>query len=486
MHTRYIGLAASLLLAGPALAGGMDVGEHGARATGRGGAFTAKADDPSAIDNNPAGLAKQRGTHFYICGRVLYGPVEYRRARTLDWSGVTEGGVPSLVDFEHTHNEAPWFPINGMIVAQSDFGLEDWTFAVGVYGPPGVGYVEYPGEGAQRFTLTEMEVTILYYTAAAAWKYNDLFGLGLSLQWVDVPTLNFEMVTDGNVAPKLVNPVQSDFEINTRVEAADRIGFTAIVGAWLKPIPQLEVAVAGRVIPVPVEAEGTLALRALYLNLPDGIRTTRNGEPADDVTFKMLLPPKLRAGVRYSHKDGKREVFDIELGVHYELWSLIDKYEMEMNIRSEVAGQIIDIGTIDIDKKWHDTIAVRLGGDYNVVPDWLTLRAGFFYETGAEPKGYAYLDVMSLERISPSAGFTLAHWGFELSAAYTYVWQKPMVVTEEESRVYQQMPAGQCKAPYTNPNLCHPEYIGKPAAPANAGTYISDYHIITFALSYGF
>jgi len=164
----------------------------------------------------------------------------------------------------------------------------------------------------------------------------------------------------------------------------------------------------------------------------------------------------------------------------------VDKYQMEMNIRSEVAGQIIDIGTIDINKNWHDTIAVRLGGDVNVVPDWLALRAGFFYETGAMPRRNAYLDALSLERFGPSFGFSLSHWGFELSAAYVYVWQEPMVVTEEESNVFQQMPAGPCQPPYTDPALCHPEYFGKPAAPANAGTYISDYHVVTFALSYGF
>ena len=51
-------LAAAATLAAPALAdGGYFAGAQGARAAGRSGAFVARADDPTAIMYNPAGLA---------------------------------------------------------------------------------------------------------------------------------------------------------------------------------------------------------------------------------------------------------------------------------------------------------------------------------------------------------------------------------------------------------------------------------------------
>ena len=39
---------------------------YGSAAQPRAGAFVAKADDPSAVHHNPAGLAKQRGTVVQI------------------------------------------------------------------------------------------------------------------------------------------------------------------------------------------------------------------------------------------------------------------------------------------------------------------------------------------------------------------------------------------------------------------------------------
>ena len=45
-----------------AFAGGFEFPDNGTEALGRGGAFTAKADSPLAIEYNIGGLAKQRGT----------------------------------------------------------------------------------------------------------------------------------------------------------------------------------------------------------------------------------------------------------------------------------------------------------------------------------------------------------------------------------------------------------------------------------------
>jgi len=474
-----------LLCGGVAHAGGIEVGDQGARAMGRAGAFTARADDPSAAYYNPAGLARQRGTQLYYSHRLVYGEAECRRARTLDWSGATHG-VPRLVDFEHVENEDPWFPLGLMLVAASDLGLDDWTFAAGVYGPPGVGHVRYPADGPQRYMLVEMTTLILYYTLSAAWKYGDLFGVGLSLQWVDVPQLDFEMVVDGVVAPRNVSPDQSQFDINTRIEGSDRFGLTAIVGAWLQPHPAVDIGVAGRVLPVKVETASELHLRPDFLELDRPISLTRDGEPANDVSFSMVLPPKLRGGIRYAHRCGGQEMFDVELGVHYEMWSMVERFTIDADITSEVMGQVLYLDTVEMEKRWKDTWSVRLGGDYHVVPDLLTVRGGFWYETPAVDDAYAYLDALSFERWGPSAGLTLSLWGFEASAAYSYIFQEVVVVSEDDAAIFQQVPGSPCPAPYTDPALCHAEYLGKPSAPANAGTYRASYHVLNLSLSYGF
>jgi long-subunit fatty acid transport protein len=478
-------LAAGLLVGAEARAGGFEVGDQGAWAAGRGGAFLVKASDLSAMEYNPAGLARLRGTRFFYSHRMAYRDVWYRRARTLDWSDAVHG-APRRLAFEPVTDAQPWFPLGMMAAISSDFGLEDWAFAVGVYGPPAIGTAKYPKDGPQRYMLTDLEVMILYYTLSVAWKYEDLFGIGVSLQWVDVPSMSFELVVDGNVAPKMVEPVESDYDMRSRITGSDRVGATAILGAWAKPHPNVEVGLAARVVPVWVDLDAKLSVSAENLQLDEAPALTRDGVPSNDVRFRMNMPAKVRAGVRYVQRDGDREVWDLELDVHYDLWSIMERFTVDAGLVAEVGGAKVEIDTIKIRRNWMDTVSVKLGGDWNAVPERLWLRAGFFYESPSVRHGYEYMDAFSFHRFSPSAGLTVRVWKIDLSVAYSYVYQLPSVVTEGQSRVYQQVPGSPCVAPYTDPTNCNDHYLGKPAAPANAGTWLTEFHIVQAGLELAF
>ena len=67
-----VGAAVALLVALPALAGGFQVQQQGAKASGRGNAFTAQADDASAVYYNPAGAAQLDGWQIYLGGTALF------------------------------------------------------------------------------------------------------------------------------------------------------------------------------------------------------------------------------------------------------------------------------------------------------------------------------------------------------------------------------------------------------------------------------
>ncbi len=75
--------AAGLLAAAPAFPSGFQIMTQGARATGMGLAFTAVADDPSAIFYNPAGIGFQ--DHFSVelgAGFITKLDGGFRRRRT--------------------------------------------------------------------------------------------------------------------------------------------------------------------------------------------------------------------------------------------------------------------------------------------------------------------------------------------------------------------------------------------------------------------
>jgi long-subunit fatty acid transport protein len=478
-------LALSLPVPSPARAGGIEIGDQGAIAMGRGGAFAVRADDGSALTFNPAGLARIDGSHIYYNHRVVYGESEFRRARTLDWSDATHG-VPRLVTFEGVKNEEPLFALGPMLTVVSDFGLDQWAFAAGVYAPPAVGHVKYPEDGPQRYMLVEQDVIMVLYTLGAAWQPHPRVAAGITLSYVDVPRLAFEMVVDGNVAPQQVNPEQSRFDVRTRVEGADRMGMTGNFGLWYEPLDGLQLALAGQFLPITVDSESRLSLEAEHLELDDDIVITKDGQPDNRVTFRFRMPMKFRAGIRYVHTRGDRELFDVELDLHYDLWSMMDAYTMDAGITTELMGQVLTIDQVIIEKNFRDTLSIRLGGDLHVVPGWLSVRAGFFYETPAVRKGYAFLDAYSFHRYGPSGGFTLHLPHVDLSLAYTYLAQNVLVVTEEESRIYQQAPGSPCQAPYTNTSLCNEHYLGQPSAPANAGTWKANTHLMNASLAVNF
>ena len=468
------------------LAGGFEIGDQGARAAGRGGAFAARADDLSAVEYNPAGLARLRGTRFYLGNRFTYASEEFRRAATLDWSEAVHG-MPRYVEFEAVRNSNPWQLLNPMALISSDFGLPDWTFALGTYAPSGIATQQFPEDGPQRYMLTRREVQILYYDFSVAWKYKDMVGVGLSLQWVDVPLLRFDLAVDGSLSPGLVYPAENPYELRAHIEGADHIGFSGILGAWYRPVPCFEVALSGRFIPVKVRADATLAVEPVTLDLDEPIELSRDGSSANDVRFTMTLPAYARLGLRYifTHKD--IEWFDLEADLTYEASSMVRSYNLDGDgLVAEVLGQQIAIDNISIPKHWQDTFSVRLGSDVTVVPEWLSLRVGGFYESPAARPEYSYIDFFSGHRFGVGAGFSFTAGGFDLSASYTYLFQMPVVVNEADARVYQQIPGSPCQAPYTDTAVCDSHYPGQPGPAVNAGTYISDYHFTSVSVRYAF
>jgi len=70
----------AILAAAPALAGGFQVRQQGAKASGRGGAFVAQADDASATFFNPAAAGHLDGWNFYLGGGLQEPDVSFDAA----------------------------------------------------------------------------------------------------------------------------------------------------------------------------------------------------------------------------------------------------------------------------------------------------------------------------------------------------------------------------------------------------------------------
>ncbi len=500
-----------------AVGGGFEYPDNGTKAVGRGGAFTVRADDLSAIHHNPAGLAKLRGTHTLFNGNLVWFDASFRRAPAPNFDPdkcqgdvsnarpecqlpVIGSGDPAqsgFVTFDTVHNEAGVFPLGAEFALSSDFGLDDWTFAAGLFGPSAVGISRFPQTGPQRFMFVEKNLMVMFPTVSVAWKYKDIVGVGVSLHFMTMPKSKFSLVVDGYQYEKIY-AVASLWEVLADLEIADPFGFTMTVGAWYRPWRFLEFGASAMVIPLHVSATGRVKVKPLPAYKPNCTPQSTNPEDPcqasliygrdftlndDSATLEFAFPAKVRAGVRYVHWVGDRPLFDLELDVHWEGWSAVDKFRVKFAEGAEITVELpagptpAALSNIDIIKNWSDTVSVRFGGDVMVVRDMLWLRAGAFWESAAEADDYSNLDFLAFMKWGIGGGFTVTPYpGLEFSAAYMHIFQETRNTSETDSKVYQQRPA----AVGTDPRTYYQDLGG---APVGGGLYESSYDILSLGIS---
>jgi len=459
---------ALLLLAtnSPALAGGMEMPDNGTRALARGGAFTALADDLSAIAHNPGALIKLRGTSVLLNNHVFLIDERFTRAVSI-FPGLEAAEAYGHDPFEPVTNSETVFPLGPMLAVGSDFGQDHMVAAFGVYGPNATGKAKWPVDGGQRYMLTEMESLLVYLTGSMAYGEKDHYGVGLSLQVAMAPMMRMSMVIDGSPFGKL-NPYADGDDVEAVLEVQDLFALSAIFGVWWRPVEELELGLSGRLIPVSLDARGDFELR----NIPGQTQfeAERLAITDSSARLRMKLPPTLRAGVRYRYLSDGEELWDLELDVVYEAWSIMKSMDVEMRGQINLFAEAESPDT-NIVRNWQDTVSVRLGGTLHL-GDWGTASAGAYYETGATPPGYEHVDFMSFDRIGLSAGFGVDLGPIRLTAAYMHVFQEPRQVPEAFAKGYQLRPLDTC------PDHCD-FGAGWSGVPANAGTFESGYDIFS-------
>lgn len=160
--------ALGFLMTAPAFGAGFAIFEHGTRAMGMAGAFTAQADDPSAMFHNAAGLAfLDRDKRDFLVGAT------YIRTTQGDFDGANpfpgvgnEEEIKALSEFPP---HAYWVEPLG----------ENWTFGLGVNSPFGL-VVDWENEAtfSGRFLSAKAEVIALDINPTLAVKLSDRFSFG--------------------------------------------------------------------------------------------------------------------------------------------------------------------------------------------------------------------------------------------------------------------------------------------------------------------
>jgi long-subunit fatty acid transport protein len=486
------------LCAQTAYAGGFEVPDNGAQSVGRGNAFTAKADDLTAIAHNPGALIKSKGANILYSHNLIHAPQTFTR----QVSNMPSKPLPNLPDgtkadpFATQSNQTPWSLINGMLVGSYDFGLENWTFAAGVYGPSAAGHQEWDVNGGQRWMLTKMDAIMLFYSMAVAYGVPDKFGIGITGQIVHQPSTSLSLVVDGDNGSALA-PYYKGAEIESTLKLSAPPTFSAIVGGWWRPVENIEIGASGRVIPVTLNGKGDFTI----VDTPTGAKFTdaQLKVLGSSAALQLVLPATAHIGIRYRGLDKRGnlpsdvqlaegaqlsedntstakagviqppiERWDIELDFAYEAWSMLKDFNVNLDGQIQLFAKA-DAQDVTVAKRWKDTYSLRLGGSYNLPNVPVGFMAGTFAETGAVPQNYQNLDFPSYNRLGLNAGVKVKAGPVDIIAAYSHVFQETQTVDETYAKVFQQRPVAPC------PGGCN----GYDGVPANAGVFTSSFDIIS-------
>lgn len=454
-RTRF--LRASLMLAlatvlapAAARAAGFEYGPQGVQATGRGGAITAGVSDPSAIWWNPARLATMRGTQLMYNHTLSKMDLTFDRApaqRCKEGPGkgtCTPDGYPTA--FPRETQQEGFFPMGLSLGLTTDFGLKDWGFGLGVNGPAAYGKVGYadsapglnqslPLASANRYSVTDLSALIANVSLAAAYKYKEWFGIGVTVQYVAVPWVRYGM---NILAPKpdtpANDPARSQNDLRVDVDMADWLGFSGILGLWVQPVKGFEIAAAARVAPIQVRAKGDLKISGQ----PSSFYSRWGGVTVPG-RLSFDYPVDVRVALRYVDRKGDREAWDVEADYAWEQWSDMDAFRIKFDVAQvEALGTNMLLNSLTMPRNLKDTHSVRLGGSYNPLPDHLWVRAGAWWESGAQPNAYTITDLPSWDRFGVGLGLSGAYRGFEVGLSYAHVFQMDRHVKNGEGRIYQQ------------------------------------------------
>lgn len=451
---------------GAAHAGGVYLPFRGVRATGRGGAFVAGADDAEALWDNPAGLAALAG-----------GPESVQLL--LDAAYVGHDLTYTRIDSGGNHlppvSTDPQILPLPTLAAEFDLGSR---FALGVgFLAPYSALDGFPAGGPQRYALVDIHHTVLAIAeVAVAWRVSDKLSVGAGIQDMVV---HFSARTVFSACPSEIPCAPEDPEFDALGEIAGTSLFnpSAVLGAQLHATPWLTFGASVQ-LPIHIATGGTVKVRLPSSGFYNG--SSVSGDQADLTT---TFPAMVRAGVEVAPSPRLR----IEAGIDYELWSeqsSIDVTPHDVHVENAAGVGTYDIGPITILRNFDDTLALRLGVEAQPAAGLpLTLRAGFVHESGASTPANLSVFTVDTSKNALTVGVGWTAGRVRLDATYAHVFMSDGNVPAGTSCQPQVNPIRSGQG--TMPGAC--VHDGDPShVYVGDGTYVSAWNVLGAGVAIGF
>lgn len=391
-------LAILVFTATSAMAAGFRLPEAGAKAMGMGFAFTAQANDPSAIYFNPAGIIQLEGSNFK-------GGITYVKENGGTFTGTTPltGGATVT----ETQKDLNFFIPNMFFTKKAS---PDFAYGIGVFSPFGLGQeYENPNTSIFRNQITKIDLMTIVVNPTVAWKVNEVLSVGAGIDFMYGSAILEKTPYSGALGGNLYN---------SKLEGSgDAWGYN--LGVLLLPAKDWKVGFSYR-SPFSLEVkDGDVEIR--NINGPTSAAFFGGATSFDTKGSATInMPATATLGVAYT-----RDRLTLEADADWTFWH--SYRNLSINIKDERSPVLVDTSTA---KNWKDVVALHVGAEYRVT-DPLALRVGFRYDPTPVPAETMGPELPDADKMYYTAGvgYKYSNWTFDL--AYMYVDKKDRTVNNQ-------------------------------------------------------
>lgn len=311
---------------------------HGARAAGMNSAFTAVADDPSAIVHNPAGLVGMDGRHAYLGLTALKPSTEYN-----DNAGGREETASQVFHPPHLFYAATL--AGGEVVA-----------GVGLYSMFGIGGRQWDRSGLTRYHSTQSAIATVSINPTLALRLSESLALGMGLDYMRARN-EAERMVDQSVFGA------GDGRMNLDLEGD---GWGCNLGLLWQATGSVRVGLAWR-SGIGVDLDGDLTVR----DIAPPLQVLFGGaQYTTAVQSRADFPEIYSLGVALNPVAKWTLAFDVERV----RWSSFDVAALDY--ANEVPAAALTDSVTPLD--WEDSWLYKAGVDYVISRDF-SVRGGYAY-----------------------------------------------------------------------------------------------------------
>lgn len=376
---------------GSAFAAGFALYEFSARGNALGGTLIGRADDPSALAYNPAGITQLPGKQVQGGLSVIAPMVDVTVSNpyAADAQTTTRGErnywVPPHLYYTHQINDRLWLGL-GLL---SRFGLG----------------TEFDDDWSGRYNNRYAGVQSGSLNPNLAYKITDdlSVAVGAEVMYFDI---ELRRAIDGSPLfgqPITNNPATSAADIDMKLKG-DSWGYGFNAAVHYTPADWIRMGLSYRG-PVKQKVKGDATFNS-PVNHPVFFQNT-------DASGDVTLPDSLGGGIAVY----PTEKLSLEFDVIYTFWSKYD--ELKFTFDDPVLfGQDSNTSI----KNWDDVWRLQFGAEYALTPN-IDLRASYIFDQTPDPDEHADYLVPANDRhlFSFGPGFRWGSWLLDLSYTYLHI-----------------------------------------------------------------